>query len=198
MNSADHILDLAHERGVLRPKDLTPLGISRHYLAELVRQGLLDRIGRGLYVAADAEISEFHTRAAAARRIPHGVLCLLSALRFHDLTTQNPSRVWMAIDNKARRPRPHEIPLEVVWMSGKAFEYGIDVYEIDGVDVRLFSPAKTVADCFKFRNRIGLDVAIEALRDYRADPRFDMDRMWSAAKICRVSNVMRPYLQMLA
>lgn len=198
MTHADRLLTLARERGVLRPKDLAPLGIPRQTLARLHRRGVFDRVGRGLYVLADADVTEHHTLAEAARRVPHGVVCLLSALRFHDLTTQDPFDVWVAIENKARRPEPASIPLRVVYMSGEAFAHGVEAHEVEGVAVKVYSAAKTVADCFKYRSRVGLDVAIEALRDYRRSAGFDPDALWQAAQVCRVSTVVRPYLEAVA
>jgi predicted transcriptional regulator of viral defense system len=134
----------------------------------------------------------------AATRIPHGVVCLLSALRFHDLTTQNPSEVWLAIDRKARAPVQHELPLRIVRFSGRARIEGIEKHRIDGVPVRVYSPAKTVADCFKYRRKIGTDVAMEALRDCWRSGRCTMDDLWRYASVCRVTNVMRPYLEAVA
>ncbi|MEP0546993.1 MAG: type IV toxin-antitoxin system AbiEi family antitoxin domain-containing protein [Rhodothermales bacterium] len=198
MNHADRLLDLARERGVLRPKDLAPLGIPRQTLARLHRRGVFDRVGRGLYVLADADVTEHHTLAEAARRVPRGVVCLLSALRFHDLTTQDPFDVWLAIENKARRPEPDTVPLRIVYVSGDAFTHGVETHEVEGIEVRVYGPAKTVADCFKYRSRVGLDVAIEALRDYRRSEGFDADALWQAAKVCRVSTVIRPYLEAIA
>ena len=198
MTHADRLLDLARTRGVLRSKDLAPLGIPRQTLARLHRRGVLDRVGRGLYVLPGADVTEHHTLVEAARRVPHGVVCLLSALRFHDLTTQDPFEVWLAIEGKARRPEPESIPLRVVYMSGGAFTEGVETHEAEGVEVRVYGAAKTVADCFKYRSRVGLDVAIEALKEYRWSPAFDADALWRCAQACRVSTVIRPYLEAVA
>ena len=198
MTHADRLLSLARSRGVLRSKDLAPLGIPRQTLARLHRRGAIDRVGRGLYVFAGANVTEHHTLVEAARRVPHGVVCLLSALRFHDLTTQDPFEVWLAIEGKARRPEPESIPLRIVYMSGKAFTEGVETHQLEGVDVRVFGPAKTVADCFKYRSRVGLDVAIEALKDYRRSPVFNADALWHFAQACRVSTVIRPYMEAVA
>ena len=198
MTHADRLLDFARSRGVLRSKDLAPLGIPRQTLARLHRRGELDRVGRGLYVLTGADVTEHHTLVEAARRVPHGVVCLLSALRFHDLTTQDPFDVWLAIEGKARRPEPESIPLRVVYMSGDAFTGGVEAHELEGVEVRVYGAAKTVADCFKYRSRVGLDVAIEALRDYRRSRAFDADALWHFAQVCRVSTVIRPYLEAVA
>ena len=133
----------------------------------------------------------------ACKRVPRGVVCLLSALQFHKLTTQAPSEVWLALDRKARAPREGGQPLRFVRMSGRALTEGIEDHRIEGVAVKVYKPAKTVADCFKYRNKIGLDVALEALRDYRQKHRAGMDELWRFAKICRVERVMRPYLEAL-
>ena len=149
------------------------------------------------YIAESGRVTEHHTLAEAAKRVPHGVICLLSALRFHGLTTQAPHEVWIAIAHKARRPRADHPPLRVVHFSGKALSYGVEEKKLEGVNVRLFGPAKTVADCFKYRNKIGLDVALEALRDCYRQRRATMDELFEAAKVCRVARVMQPYLESL-
>lgn len=182
---------------MVRPRDLDAHGIPRIYLTRLVRRGLLERVGRGLYTLPDAEVSEHHSLAGAAKQVPHGVVCLLSALRFHELTTQNPFEVWMALHHKAWSPRSEALPLRIVRMSGAAFDSGVESHQIEGVTVRVYGAAKTVADCFKFRSKVGLDVAMEALRDYRRAYPAGMDDLWRYAKICRVSNVIRPYLEAL-
>jgi predicted transcriptional regulator of viral defense system len=161
----------------------------------MVREGSLRRLGRGLYVGSNAQLSEHHELAEAAKRVPHAVVCLLSALQFHRLTTQAPREVWIAIGQKARRARVERPRLRIVHFSGSALSAGIEQHEIEGVSVRIYSPAKTVADCFKFRNKIGTDVALEALRDYRRTHKGTSDDLWRFAKICRVANVMRPYLE---
>ena len=133
--------------------------------------------------------------AAASARVPHGVVCLLSALRYHELTTQNPAQLWLAIDRKARVPTARDLPLRIVRFSGKARLKGIEEHDIDGVKVPIYNPAKTVADCFKYRRKIGTDVALEALRDCWRSKRCTIDDLWRYAAICRVTNVMRPYLE---
>ena len=146
----------------------------------------------------DTELTADHSLAQAAKQVGQGIVCLLSALRFHGLTTQAPFEVWLAINFKARPPKSNMPPIRVVRMSGKALTTSVQQHTIEGVTVHVFSPAKTVADCFKFRNKIGLDVALEALRDYRRQYRSGMDDLWQAAKTCRVTAVMRPYLEALA
>lgn len=181
--------------GIVRPRDLAKGGVSRTELARLARRGLVRKLGRGLYAAPDAELTEHHSLAEAAKRVPAGVICLLSALRFHGLTTQNPFEVWIAIGHKAWRPKAAEPPLRLVHMSGPAASAGIETHVIEGVSVRVFSAAKTVADCFRFRNKIGLDVALEALRDYKRRHRGGMDALWRFAAVCRVARVMQPYVE---
>lgn len=188
------VLTLARKVGVLRPRDLQAHGIPRVVLTRLHRKERLKRVARGLYVLPEADLSEHHTLAEASKRVPHGVVSLLSALRFHGLTTQSPFEVWIAIDVKARKPRVEAPPLHIVRFSGKALAYGVEEHSVEGVTVRVTSPAKTVADCFKYRNKIGLDVAVEALRDYRRS-RKSLDDLWKAAQVCRVASVIRPYLE---
>jgi predicted transcriptional regulator of viral defense system len=192
----EKVLALARKVGVLRPRDLRAHGIPRVVLTRLHRKERLKRVGRGMYVLPEADLSEHHSLAEACKRVPHGVVCLLSALRFHGLTTQSPFEVWMAIDVKARKPNLETPPLRIVRFSGKALVYGVEEHQVEGVTVRVTSPAKTVADCFKYRNKIGLDVAVEGLRDYRR-ARKSLDEVWKAAEACRVASVIRPYLEAL-
>jgi predicted transcriptional regulator of viral defense system len=191
-------MELARRAGVIRARDLTSQGIPRVYLKRLQEKGVLEQVGRGLYTLAGAPVTEHHTLAEAAKRVPHGVVCLLSALSFHKLTTQAHFEVWLAIDPSARKPRLDYPPLRIVRMTGEAREAGVEKHNIEGVPVRITSAAKTVVDCFKFRNKLGLDVALEALRDYRRDRHRNLDDLWRFAKVCRVANVMRPYLEAVA
>ncbi len=193
----EEILALVRRHGILRPRDLGAAHIPRSYLQRLVTRGVLERTGRGLYRMIGDDVGEHHSMAEACKRVPHGVVCLLSALRFHDLTTQAPFEVWMAIDGKARAPAPGYPPLRIVRMSGEAGTTGVEEHPVEGIVVRVYSRAKTVADCFKFRNKVGLDVAIEALREYRR-VRGSMDDLWRFAQVCRVANVIRPYLEATA
>lgn len=194
---AERVVTAVRDAGVLRRRNAEALGIAPKQLERLARAGRLERVSRGLYAAADAEPSELRTLAEAAARVPHGVLCLLSALRFHETTTQNPHEVWLAIDRKARRPTASGLPLRIVRFSGKALTTGIAHHQVMGVSLQVYCPAKTVADCFKYRNKIGLDVALEALRETWRQRRATMDELWHYAEICRVANVMRPYLESL-
>ena len=195
---AERTLEIMKRTGVLRPRDLNACGLSRTVLQRLHHRGQVRRVGRGLYVLPDADVTEYHTLAQASKRVPRGVVCLLSALRFHGLTSQAPFQVWLAIEEKARKPRVDHPPLRFVRFSGAAFESGIEEHRIEGVVVSIYGPAKTVADCFKYRHKIGLDIAIEALRDCRRQRLCTNDQLWHYAKICRVANVMRPYLEATA
>jgi len=149
-------------------------------------------------VLRQANITENHSVAEACKKVPRGVICLLSALRLHGLTTQNPFEVWMAIDRKARLPKSDSPKLRLVRYSGDALTAGVEVRRIEQVPVRVYGVAKTVVDCFKYRNKIGLDEALEALRESRRERACTMDELWRYAKICRVANVMRPYLESVA
>lgn len=187
-------LQLVGKLKVARPRDLDAHGIPRVYLQRLTSAGALEKVGRGLYTIPGTDLGEMHSLVEASKRAPRGIICLLSALRFHELTTQNPHQVWMAIDVDARAPRPNGVQLRIVRFSGAALSSSIEEHEVEGVTIRVYSPAKTVADCFKFRNKIGLDVAVEALRDCWGQRKATMDEIWAAAKVCRVAEVMRPYM----
>ena len=194
----DKIISLAREGGIIRPRDLDAYGIPREYLRRLCVKGVLERQARGIYSLRGAELTEHHSLVQACKRVPKGVVCLLSALSFHRLTTQAPFEIWLAIDRKSRLPKVEGVPLRLVRFSCDALTEGIEQHRIEGVDVRVYCPAKTVADCFKYRNKIGLDVALEALRECRRERRCTMDELWIYAKVCRVANVMRPYLEALS
>jgi predicted transcriptional regulator of viral defense system len=198
-STPDHqILDLVKRLGVVRPTNLEAHGIPRAQLYRLVAKGLLERRARGVYVASDHPYTAEHTLAQIAKRVPKGVVCLLTALRFHELTTQLPPEVWTALPEKARRPQIDNPRLRVTRFSGAALTAGIETHRIEGVDVRIYSAAKTVADCFKFRNKIGLDVVLEALREARRSKKVSADELRRYARINRVANVMRPYLEAVA
>lgn len=197
-NQYQRILNLAYARGLVRPRDLAAEGLPRVALTRLVRRGQLIRIGRGLYAVPDRPVSEHSTLAEVARKHPRVLVCLLSALRFHDLTTQSPFEVWLAIPNKARAPRMDYPPLRIVRFSRTSLVEGAEKHVIDGVPVCVTNVAKTVADCFKYRNKIGLDVALEALHDAWREKRTTIDELWRFAAVCRVANVMRPYVEGLS
>lgn len=197
-NHHERVLKLAREVGVLRPRDLKSIGVPRVYLTQLVQRGELLKTGRGLYVRADAPLTENHSLAEAARLSPKGVICLLSALRFHGLTTENPAEVWIAIPRGARPPKSGAPALHVARFSGQMMTEGVERHVIQGVSVPVYSVAKTVADCFRFRNRIGVNIAVEALRDAWQTRKATSENLWHYAKVCRVLNVMRPYFDSLA
>jgi len=167
------------------------------WLTRLVRAGQIERVRRGVYVAVDAEWTENHAFVEIAKQAPRGVICLLSALRFHELTTQLPFEVWLAFERSARVPKGLSFQVQTVRFSGVAFSEGLQEHIIEGVPVRIYSPAKTVADCFKYRHKFGFDVALEALRDCYRMRLATMDELWDYAKLLRVANVMRPYLESL-
>ena len=187
--------EYVHKTGIVRSRDLASLGVPQDYLWRLHKRGLLERVGRGLYTVPEAEATEHHSLAEVCKRVPHGVICLLSALRFHELTTQSPFEIWIAIDVKAREPRNDGLQLRVVRFSGKSLREGVQEKTLEGVRVRVYSPAKTVADCFKYRNKIGRDVAVEALRECLSQHKGTADEVWKYAKLCRVTQVIRPYLE---
>lgn len=194
----ERVLALARRHGVLRPRDLAPHNIPREYLTRLHTQGMLDRPARGIYVLADAEMDGHQSLLEGCKRVPHGVVCLLSALRFHNLTTQARFEVWLGIDAKARLPKVEYPPLRIVRFSGPALSACIEQHVIRGVTVRVTNPARTVVDCFKYRNKVGLDVALEALRDCQRKRKATMDDIHRVAQARRMANVMRPYLEALA
>jgi predicted transcriptional regulator of viral defense system len=191
------LLQLVRKNKLVRSSELDQHQIPRMHLTRMLKRGELIKIERGVYALPDIDIDENLNVVEVSRKVPNGVICLLSALRFHDLTIQAPFEVWIAIDSKARMPRFEIIPVRVFHFSGKYLTEGVEAYKINHTIVKVFSPAKTVADCFKYRNKIGLDVALEALRDSWRKHKATMDELWKYAKICRVANVMRPYLESL-
>lgn len=195
---AERVDAFAREHTFVRPRDLRALSVSHSHLWHLTRAGKVERVARGLYRAKGTEISEYETLLEVFRRVPHGVLCLSSALRFHELTTENPFEVWIALERGTWTPKMKYPPIRVVHLSKAPFEFGIDKRSVAGGKLRVYSPAKTVADCFKFRSRIGTETAIEALRSCIREKKASVEDLWRAAKICRVSNVMRPYMESLA
>jgi predicted transcriptional regulator of viral defense system len=193
----DALLELARS-GPVRARDLDEAGIPRAYLRRLCQRGALEQVDRGLYRLADAPVTEAHSLAEVAKRVPHAIVCLLSALQAHELTTESPHAVWVLIDRHARMPKLSYPQLEVVRASGAARTHGVETRNIEGVAVKLTTPAKTVADCFRYRRRVGLDVALAAMRDYLRKHRGGMDRLIEAARADRVYSVVRPYLEALA
>lgn len=197
MHMADtrKVVSLARKIGVISLADARDAGIHHECLRRMCADGLLVRTGRGLYSLPDADITIHHGLAQAAKAVPKGIVCLLSALRFHEIGTQAPYEVWMAIDRRAALPRIKQPRLRIMRFSGEALTTGVRDHTIEGINVRIYNPAKTVADCFKYRNKIGLDVALEALREALRERTCTVDELWHYAKICRVANVMRPYME---
>ena len=191
----ERALDLAIRKGLMRASDLAALDVPRIVLTRLTAAGRLEKVGRGLYRIPDAQGSEHESLAAVARRVPQAVFCLLTALQFHELTTQLPRQVWIAMPRGSHVPRIDYPPLKMVQMSDEVYPSGVEEHRRDGVILRVTNVAKTVADCFKHRNKIGLDVALEALKDARSRNKASVDDLWQYAKLCRVANVMRPYLE---
>ena len=174
MDRKEKILEIARQMGLIRPRHVEAAGIHREYLLRLYRNGVLTRLGRGLYALPDAQTSESLSLAKVSKKAPNAVVCLISALMFHHLTTQIAHRVWIAIENKWE-PMFVYPPLEIVRLSGSAFTFGVEDHEVDRVKVKMYSPAKTVADCFKLRNKVGPDIALEALRETWRSRKATMD-----------------------
>ena len=191
-------LRLARRAKSVTRGDIAAAGIHTQALTRLVKNGTLERVSRGRYRLPDAPVTEHHGLALAVAAVPKGVVCLISALNFHGIGTQVPAEVWIALDRRTRRPALRYPPLRVVRFGGSALSEGIESHSIEGVAVRVYNVAKTLADVFKYRNKIGLDVALEALREAWRDRRFKMDDIHRYARVCRVERVMRPYLESLA
>jgi predicted transcriptional regulator of viral defense system len=185
----------AASQGPIRARDLEILGAHRRYLRELCDGGRLERIGRGLYVAVALPPTELHSVAQVCRRLPNAVICLLTALQIHGLTTEAPSAVWIMIDRKARAPVSSSPRLEIVRASGLARSYGVEHRLAEGTTVRITTPAKTVADCFRYRKHVGLDTALQALKDYFAAHRGGADALIAAAQADRIYAKMKPYIE---
>ena len=193
----ERTMQYVRQHGIVRPRDIEAIGIPREYLLRLHGQGKLSRIGRGIYSLPDAAVTERHTYAEVAKRVPDAVLCLLSALAFHEITTQSPASVWIALGKGARKPAIVSPSLRVIRLTEPSLSEGIEKQSVEGVTVRVYSAAKTVADCFKFRNKIGLDIAIEGLKDCLRQKKATINDIYHYAKICRVCNVIRPYMEAL-
>jgi predicted transcriptional regulator of viral defense system len=193
MDAQTRILQIARKKRLFRLSEAKLAGIHPEAVRRLTSRGQLARIGRGLYALPSLEPTEHRTLAEVAKRVPKGVVCLLTALRFHGLGTQNPRDVWLAVNRRAGIPRIDFTPVRTMRMSGAALSTGIEEHDIDGVGVRITSAARTVVDCFKFRNKIGVDVAVEALKDYRRLRKGTVDAFWQQADRLRMSKVIRPY-----
>ena len=192
---AQRVLALLNRKGILRPSDLDDIGAPRVVLTRMTTSGQLEKTGRGIYRLPGSHRSEHESLATIATKVPQAVFCLLTALQFHELTTQLPRQIWIAMPHGSHVPKIDYPPVKMVQLTGEAYSTGIEVFERDQVTLRVYGVAKTVADCFKHRNKIGLDLALEALKDARAKKKAPADDLWRFAKICRVANVMRPYLE---
>lgn len=197
MTETKELLKFIRTRGQVRPREVSAAGFHRGLLHHLLERGEIERVARGLYRLPGAMSSEHESLAEVAHLVPHGVIALLSALSFHGIGTQMPGAVWMALDRGTTRSRPRlqGRNVEFVWFSGPAFTEGRESHEVGGVSVQVYSPAKTTADLFKYRHKIGLDVAIEALREGLGERRFSPSEVEQFARTCRVWSVMRPFIQ---
>jgi predicted transcriptional regulator of viral defense system len=194
MKRTEQILKLADQKGIIRPRDTEAIGIPRTYLSILCKSGQLERRSRGLYARTDAPITQNYELEEIAKRVPNAVFCLLSALSFHNIGTQLPHVIWISVPKSSWKPTI-EYPLNLTYVTGPAYSFGIQEHIENGVTLKVYSPAKTVADCFKFRNKVGLDVALEALKETWRDRKATADELVAAAKACRMYNVMRPYME---
>jgi predicted transcriptional regulator of viral defense system len=185
----------AKQGGLISTRDVERRGISRNILYRMLQQGKLTRIGRGFYSLPETTTTEHLSMVEVSKQTPGAIICLISALSFHGLTTQIPHVVWIAVERARWHPRLRYPPLDVAHVSGEAFSFGIESHSISGIMVPIYSPAKTVADCFKFRNKVGLDVALEALRETRISRKATVDELMRAAEVCRVYKIMRPYVE---
>ncbi len=195
MDRKRQILELARKQIIIRAEDVEALGISRNYLYTMRDEGLLQKTAVGLYSLPDSEINENTNLVEVAKRVPNAVVGLLSALNFHGISTQIPHEIWIIVPRGAWSPKIDYPPLHLNYVSGPAYSYGVQEHVLNGVVVKIYSPAKTVADCFKFRNKVGLDVATEALREVWRTRKATMNELVEAAKINKVLRIMRPYLE---
>lgn len=191
------VIEFMKDKSLVRPKDLVEEGLPRDYLYQMMQDGDVIKVDRGLYrlVDNDINITQWHSFVEVQKRVPKGVICLLSALVFHRFTTQNPHQIWLSIDHKARQSKFDYPPVRFIRMSGASMNEFIENHRYEGAVLRIYSAAKTVADCFKFRNQVGLDVAIEALKEGWQSRKFSMDELMSCARVCRVSKVIQPYAE---
>ncbi len=197
MNQSDRILKLARHQRVLRAADVRAQGWSPQLLQSLHQTGKLDRVARGLYSLPDADATEHQTLIEVCQRVPKAVLCLLTALQFHNIGTQMPHAVWIALPEATQTPALDTPTLRIARLRGDAYSTGIEIVSEHGAPIRVYSAAKTVTDCFKFRNKIGVDVALEALTSAWRSRKVTMAELNHFAKINRVERVMQPYLEMM-
>lgn len=194
----EKLLLLVQTKGVIRLNEIEKFGIHHEYVRRLCKAGKLIKLSKGLYASAEYDITEHHSIVEICQRIPHAIICLLSALIFHGLTTQMPHEIWIAIGNKAHRPQIEYPPIRISRFSDKALQAGVEEHTLEGCVVKVYCPAKTVVDCFKFRNKIGLDVALEALHDVFRQRKATYNEIVHYAKICRIEKIIKPYLETVA
>ncbi|OAI50617.1 transcriptional regulator [Opitutia bacterium SCGC AG-212-L18] len=194
----EKILSFIQSTGMARLSEIKKLGIHPEYIRRLWKLGKLIKLSRGIYTTSEYDPTEHHSIAEVCKQAPNVILCLLSALVFHDLTTQMPHEIWIAIDNKARKPKIESPPIRVLRFSGRSLNEGVEEHIIQGCVVKVYNPAKTVADCFKYQNKIGLDVALEALHDTLRQKKATYNEILHYAKICRVEKIITPYLESIA
>lgn len=189
------LMGLLKRKGVIKSSDLRKFDIPRTYLSRLVKSGVLKKASRGIYVHLNGEATENQSTLEACTRVPHGIVCLISALQFHSLTTEIPHQIWLGISPKARLPKVDYPPIRFVRFSGPALTLGVSEHLIHGVKFKTTTPARTVVDCFKYRNKIGISVALEALRDCLRKHKATVDEIHQISKIRKMENVMRPYME---
>ena len=180
---------------LVRAGDLEAQGYTRFQIPALLRRGEIIRMSRGLYYWTSAQLSAHSTIASVAKLVPNGIICLSTALRFHEIGTQNPGNVWIALRSNYRTPKLSDISINVVHFGGKFRKIGVTTIEVDGVSVKITNPVRTVVDCFRFRNKIGLDIAIEALVEAIRKKVFTSDELVKMAQDCRIYSVMKPYME---
>lgn len=183
------------QKGAFRTGEAVRAGVHPRTIYTMRDQGIIKRMGRGMYRFADMPSLGNPDLVTVAMKVPKGVICLISALSYHEMTTEIPHEIYLALPRGAEPPRLDYPPLRIFWFSGTAFTEGIEQHDVDGIPVRVYNPEKTLADCFKYRYKIGLDVVLEALKFYRQRKRFQADDLMRYARICRVEKVMRPYLE---
>lgn len=196
-STENKLIELIREYGTVSAADLTARGVAREYLPRMTKKGLIERVARGRYRLPEADISEHHELALMASRVPDGVVTLLSALAFHQIGSQIPHELWVAIKAKRHGPALGYPLVRYHYYSGAAYEQGIELHKIEGVNVKIYSPAKTVIDCFRMRHKIGLDIALEALKEGWNHQRFSADELMVLASACRIKSVLKPHFEML-
>ena len=195
MKKKDQVLKIAKEQGFIKANDLEQKGISRNYLYVLHKEERLTKLDNGLYVLSNYPYTEHSEIAGICKRYPSAVICLISSLDYYNLTTQIPHKIWIALPRGTWHPKLKFPPLNVRSLSGETYSFGITEIKMQGVNIKVYSAAKTIADCFRFRNKIGLDVAIEALKDAWRSQIASVDELMLAARVCKVDRIMQPYLE---